>query len=152
MGIDINQHRARIGSFNNFISRPLLNSSSYKFNLIEKQKTDFSTYKFSCLKAVIMIPIIISLCAAINQNDLYLYKSTSTLSSHHDKHLHQTLWIIFYFLILWILWQLPPSAWLQTFSQDIYMEIRKIKELKFVTGILSLEFLRQTFFKIMTRP
>ena len=85
MGIDINQHRARIGSFNNFISRPLLNSSSYKFNLIEKQKTDFSTYKFSCLKAVIMIPIIISLCAAINQNDLYLYKSTSTLSSHHGQ-------------------------------------------------------------------
>ena len=80
MGIDIHQHRARIGSFNNFIVRPFKISSSH----FKNQKTE-ATYKFSFIKIVIMIPIIISFCAALHQSDLHAYNSNSTLPSDHAQ-------------------------------------------------------------------
>ena len=66
MGNDITQHRARIGSFNNVISR----IQTFKI----RPTVNSLTYKISYIKAVIMIPIIISVLAAINQSDTYLYK------------------------------------------------------------------------------
>ena len=82
MGNDINQHRARIGSFNNCTNRLVLSNSINKIDPTENQD---STYKFSYLKIVIMIPILISFCTAINLSDSHLFKSTSALPSHHGQ-------------------------------------------------------------------
>ena len=82
MGNDINQHRARIGSFNNCTNRLVLSNSINKIDPTENQD---STYKFSYLKIVIMIPILISFCTAINLSDSHLFKSTSALPSHNGQ-------------------------------------------------------------------
>ena len=81
MGNDINQYRARIGSFNNVFSKtrnykikPTNNYPTYKVNPSENLIADNQPYKLFYIKAVLMIPIIISVLTAINQSDTYLFK------------------------------------------------------------------------------
>ena len=131
MGNDITQHRARIGSFNNVISRiqtfkirPTVNSLTYKLSP--------SNYKISYIKAVIMIPIIISVLAAINQSDKYLYKEYCPQPQNYLPGNVSTD-ITTSFILPYTFNVLAASSF--SIPLDTCMETKEIKVSKYVIGI-----------------
>ena len=69
MGVDIIQHRANVGSFNNVFNR----LQTFKC----KPTEDYQTYRIPYIKMVVCIPIIISSLVSIYQSDTYCHTSSS---------------------------------------------------------------------------
>ena len=69
MGVDISQHRASIGSFNNVINR----YQTYKI----KPTFNHQTYRIPYFKALIIISILISSLVSIYQSDIYYHTASS---------------------------------------------------------------------------